>query len=256
MPDTPPCPHHPTCLLTAAPSMSGTPELWVARLKQSGHIGHKQVVLPVPTQTGQLSGDGVSGAALRSLISGHQIIHYDTHGARDMLDETLRIHGLPRFSGPIHDIAPLVRRILLGGADTPLDIMEIPKLCGRAPSAPSRAQKKAPPVGRVLEMVYSRLVRSRLEAGIDISKCRTAPARRCDPVAHIESAAPRPVPPIPEMTPPPGGWRSDPWLPEEAQDVAHRYCEGADLCEIARLTGRSPRAVLARLQLDDVVKRG
>lgn len=246
---------HQTCLLAPA-TTSGPPAVWLSRLKRSGQVGRRQIILPVPPAKDMKDCDKLVAVTLPALLSECQVVHYDMPWGPEVLNDTLCGQGLSPMSNPTHDIAPFVRRILAGSAGASLDLMDIPGLCGRIPSAPSRAQEKAPPAGRVLEMVYSRLVRPRLHSGIDLGVDRHTTSRALDPVEPTGTGPCLSIPDLPDLSPPAGGWRTDPWLAPEAMDVARRFSSGTSLEDLSLMTGRSARAILARLQIDGVVKRG
>lgn len=255
IPTDSPSPTRRTCLMGVfTPETSLPPSLWIGRLNSNGAIGRKTMIVTLSSSGLIANRSETLAHDLLSLIAGYQVIHFDTPQGKTLIDDLLLSHTLLEMDNPLHDIAPFTRRLLMGHTGADLQLSEIPALCG---SFPSRSKTKHIPYEAcLLEMVYRQLIKPKLGAERDLGDSRKPVDRTCADIALSTHGLPLPCPVAPDIPTPPNGWRNDPWHILEARDVALRFAEGASLEDLSRLTGRSPRAIIARLQIDNILQRG
>lgn len=252
-----PDPDRKTCLVLEAAESNRGKSLWIARLRKNGTLAAQQETINLD-DAGRIpaidSSDAIARRLLK-LLGGYQVVHFDQYRCIDAIEDVLdRADFLP-LDNPVFDIAPLARRRIAGDASLALSLGDVFQRAGGVLPAASGATRSAPEAGRILCEIYAKLVVPSLGVHASLGdRARRRTVSR-DPVGLSTHGIVLPMPDIPRRDPPTGGWRTTPWCPLEAEDVARRFADGADLIALSSLTSRSPRAIVARLQRDGVLQR-
>lgn len=240
--------HIDTCLMTSEVTGQGF-QIHLQPLRRSGHLCKANWTLDV-TPEGEMPLP--QGKALRKALTGTQIVHFRDGSAAAMLIKALSRHQIT--APDIHDVSSLTIRLCHGaGLPETADLDAIAAL--HAIPGPERqaAQTDLTARMRVLHRIWCATIRQSLNYADAIDR---APRLGLRPVAGImspEHGLPLPAPVLPDIDPPPGGWRMTPWSLEEASESALLFAEGSSLAELSRLLRRSPRAIKARFMLDGIL---
>ena len=229
----------PTHLL-ASRRRAGTWRLCLRRVNRNGRLAAASLDLDLSaplakTDAGRISRD----------LRDQQLVHCGE------VDALRAIAAAVPGGTPVHDIARAAR-----GISFPSRVPDAPDLddlaaMRRLPDAMREAAATCPRAR--LEILHDVWIHAILPSLSYLGSQRAIstgqhPEIRLAP--HREEGFPLPAPDPVTQPMPEGGWRTDPWTPEEVLDCARRFAGGAGLEQLSDLTARSPRAVRARLIID------
>lgn len=192
--------------------------------------------------------------ALRYL-EGSQLVHFDDAHAIGLMNLAIQSAGHPPLENEIYDIVPLaVAFCRVDGLpehpalDDFAELFAVPRQDREA--ALHCSEKRA----LLVHKVWTDVVHNPLRYSNDLDAHAVAPMRNVSLVTLPDQIMPLPMPEVPSVPVPTLGWRRLPWAPEEARECALRFAEGASLEALSGLLRRSPRAIVARLMLDGILR--
>lgn len=211
--------------------------------------------------------DGATDRAVRDeigLLKGRlrrfELCHYNQPEIETLLDRALAAEGAKPLGRKMTDLSGAAEMALgrRGLGDSSLDLMTLAARHGLSRRiARQSARDPDEAVGLLCDLFASVLL------PVLATPCRpieaepsARPARNdlTDEDLALLAAPPPTAPPLPDAVPSPVRRRGS-WNPDEILDCTLRQRRGASLGELARLTGRSPRAVRAQLIASGFLQR-
>lgn len=219
-----------------------------------------------PSRLQQIEIDGASDRALRDeagLLKGRldrfALYHYDQPEIQQILDRTLRAHAAGALSREMVDLSRAAQTALdrRGQGFIPLDLET---LAVRHGLSRRLARQSARDPDRAVGLLCDLFAPVFLPALAAPQESAETPAISVEQLAltsddhALLAQPPLAAPPLPgEQVSTP--CRRGPWGPDEILDCTLRFRRGASLADLARLTGRSARAVRAQLLASGVLTR-
>jgi len=231
----------------------GSIQVAIQNVRKDRRLGASLAQVTIDRVTGVATSGSVSTAL--SVIRGGALGHYQQPQIPDLLNKALSDEGLLPLDNPIRDFSEIVHEHLSGrfGEDPPT-LSVLARRHGLPECDIDRTQEDSSAglalMARLYKDIWARLsgfsgvIQQVSEPGFVSSRdCFATPTR------------PLKAPDLPNISPPPGGWRTTPWAPDEQHAVARDFCHGEPLEAMSRTYRRSPRAIISRLMLDGIAQK-
>lgn len=222
-----------------------------------------------PSRFQQIEIDGTSDRALRDeagLLKGRldrfTLYHYDQPEIHQILDRTLHAHAAGALSRDLIDLSRAAQTALdrRGQSFIPLDLETLALRHGLSRGLARKSARDPDQAVGLLCDLFAPVFLPALTAPQESTEPVEPPAMTVGQHAltsedhALLAQPPLPAPPLPDAQISASS-RRGPWRPDEVLDCTLRFRRGASLSELARLTGRSARAVRAQLLANGVLTR-